>query len=551
MFEPLFRATKDLLASETLLPRFRGGYAAAANAKLARTNSLRELFDPTRLAALFDVEGEFAWLSGDISLDRTPELRQYLLRELEIAEVTPEGILPRLTADFLRAQPDDWILRLYEFLNDQPALRQRTRLLPLIRLVDGRHVSAALKEGQPQTFLPCDIETGFPTVRSSVCGSESAREFLVSLGLTEPDRVDDVVRNVLPKYHSDEVNVSDDVYDSDIRRIVAAFASDSKSRREKLLAALRETAFVMAVNTGDANKLPSKPGGVYLATERLKELFAGVPDVLRVDDRHTCLRGETVRELLESCGAVRYLRPVADDTLPWAERRRLRERAGHAETSGQNDNITDYTLMGLPGMLAALPRMLDEDRRTRSRLLWEDLAYLEERRGKGVFTGEYTWTHYGSYRTRFDAAFVRLLNETEWVPDEDGNLCQPGTILFDSLDWKPAPFLLSKIRFKPPIIDQLAKEAGFEPGVLDLLKQRGITNAEQLRELLGVEAEPAHNGDGPGDVDDALKKLLGDAPAPNPPITDPTIDDPEPSGGDGSGTRGGTGPRKGSGEGRW
>jgi hypothetical protein len=540
MFEPLFRATKDLLAAEALLPRFGGGYAPAVNAKLARTQDLRELFDPARLTGLFDADGELAWLSGDISQDRTPELRQYLMRELEIAEVTPEMLLPRLTAGFLGAQPDDWILRLYEFLNGQPALRQRALTLPLIRLVDGTQVPA-LKAGQPQAFLPSDIETGFPTVRPAVCGSDSARKFLVSLGLTEPDPVDDVVWNVLPKYREDEIDISDDVYDSDIRRIVAAFASDSKSQREKLLATLRETPFVMVVDTGDAREYVSKAGDVYLATERLKELFASVPDVLRVDDRYPCLRGEDVRELLEACGAVRHLRPVADDSLPWEERRRLREQAGHADTSGQKDRITDWTLLGLPGLLATLPGLPGENRYTRAGLLWEELAHLEERRGKGVFTGEYSWTHYGSYRTTFDAAFVRLLNETAWVPDADGELSQPGTVLFDSLDWKPSPFLLSKIRFKPPIIDQLAKEAGFEPGVLDLLKQRGITSTAHLRELLGVEDEPHDNREEPGDVDEALKRLLGDAPAPTPPVPDPAIADPRPVGGDGSGARDGAG----------
>ena len=538
MFEPLFGATKGLLASEALLPRFGGGYAAAAGAMLARTSDLRKLFDPARLAALFDADGELGWLSGDISQDRTPELRRYLMRELDIAEATPETILPRLTAEFLGAQPDDWILSLYEFLNDQPGLRQRALVLPLIRLVDGSHVQA-LKEGQPQAFLPSHIETGFPTVRPAVCSSGSAREFLASLGLTEPNPVDDVVWNILPKYREDVVDVSDEGYDSDIRRIVAAFASDSKSQREKLLAALRETPFVMAVDTVDAHEFVSTPGELYLTTERLKELFAAVPDVLRVDDRFPCLHGEAVREILEACGAVRCLRPVADTSLPWEERRRLREQAGHADTSGQNDRITDWTLTGLPGVLAVLPGLPDEDRRTRSRLLWEELAHLEERRGKGVFTGEYTWTHYGSYRTTFDAAFVRSLNVTEWVPDEDGNLKQPASVLFDSLDWKPAPFLFSKIRFKPPIIDQLAKEAGFEPGVLDLLKQRGITSEAQLRELLGVENQyPDDNG--AGDVDDALKKLLGDAPAPSPPVPDPTIADPEPSRGVGSEARSGT-----------
>lgn len=544
MFEPLFRATKGLLASEALLPSYGGGYAAAGSAKLARTNDLRKLFDPAHLAALFDTDHELAWLSGDISPDRTPELRQYLMRELEIAEVTPEAILPRITADFLGAQADDWILKLYEFLNEQPALRQRALVLPLIRLIDGSHVPA-LKEDQLQAFLPTDIETGFPTVRPAVCGSDSAREFLASLGLTEPDPVDDVVWNVLPKYREDEVDISDEGYDSDIRRIMVAFASDSKSQREKLLDALRESTFVRSVDTADGRELFSQPSDLYLATERLKQLFADVPEVSRVDDRYRCLRGEYARELLEACGAVRCLRPIADASLTWDERSRLREQAGHAETSGYNDRVSDFMLEGLPGVLAALPGLPDEDRRVRSRLLWEELGHLEERRGNGVFTGEYTWTHRGSYRMTFDAAFVRLLNKTEWVPDGDGNLRQPCTVLFDSLDWKPAPFLLTKIRFKPPILDQLAQEAGFEPGVLDLLKQRGITSAAQLRELLGVTDEPPDDNE-PGDVDDALKRLLGDAPAPTPPAPDPTLVDPEPAGGNDARARHGMGGRSGS-----
>src|SRR5690606_36936340 len=115
-----------------------------------------------------------------------------------------------------------------------------------------------------------------------------------------------------------------------------------------------------------------------------------------------------------------------------------------------------------------------EERRTKARQLWEELSNLEERRGKGIFSGEYTWTHYGSYRATFDAAFVRRLNDTAWIPDTDGNLHSPELVVFDTLDWKPNPFLQSTIRFKPPILDQLAKEAGFEPGILDLLKKLGL-----------------------------------------------------------------------------
>ena len=538
MFAQLFDATKRSLSSEPLLPRFGGGHATATATRLARTQELRELFDAAQLASLLGEDGQVAWLSGDITQDRTPELRQYLMSELDIAEVTPETILPKLDAAFLEVQADTWIVQLYAFLNGQPAMRRRAEALPLIRLADGRHV-AAYGNGQPQAFLPGTIVTGFPTVRADVCGTEEARAFLRALGLTEPDPVDDVVWNVLPKYHADELDVGDADYDGDIRRILMAFTIDSQGQKEKLLAALRETPFVMTVDAGDMTEIHSQPGGVYLATDRLKVLFAGVPGVLLVDDRYSSLRGEDVSQLLQACGAVRYLRPTEDKSLSRQEREELRRAAGHADTSGRSDQLVDWMLVGLEGVLNALPQLDVETRRSKARLLWDELAHLEERRGKSVYTGEYTWTHYGNYRAPFDAAFVRLLNGTEWIPNSAGNLERPEFVLFDSLGWKPHPFLLSKIRFRPPSMDQLARDAGFEPGLLDLLKRLGLTSASDLRARLGVlDEDTPGGGEAQGGVDDALKKLLGESPGPTPPVPDPSGQDPPPgSGGSGAGRR--------------
>lgn len=542
MFAPLFNATKQALTTEPLLPRFGSGHVAARSARLARTQEIRELFGPTQLAAMFGDDGDMAWLSPEISQDRTPELRQYLMRELQIAEIAPETILSKLATGFLEAQADEWVLRLYEFLNGQTALRLRTAALPLIRLADGTHVKAR-ENGQPQAFLPGTIQTGFPTVRRAVCGTEATLTFLRAVGLNEPDAVDDVVQNVLPKYRVAEVDVGDTEYNADIRRMVTAFATDSKGQRDKLLAALRETPFVMAVDAGATSPRFSKPSVLYLATDRLKNLFAGVPAVLLVDDRYACLRGDDVREMLEACGAVRYLRPIEDTSLSWEERKDLRTRAGHAETSGQNDCITDWMLLGLRDLLDSLRNLEVEERRAKARLLWEELTHLEERKGKGVFAGEYTWTHYGKYRTpQFDAAFVRLLNATDWVTDLGGNLQRPQLVLFDSLGWKPSPFLLSKLPFKPPIIDQLAKAAGIEPGVLDLLKKLGVTSEAELRARLGVENESLPKDRGTeGPVEDVPKKLLCDTLSPTPPIPEPTGSELAPSGSGGRASGHGSG----------
>ncbi len=544
MFAPLFETTRNTLASEPLLPRFGGGHVSANNARLARTQELRELFSSSQVAALFGHDGELAWLSGDITQDRTPDLRQYLMGELRIAEVTPETILAKLGKSFLEAQPDAWVLELYEFLNGQRALRRRVEDLPLIRLKEGMHVTAR-SDGQPQAFLPGAIETGFPTVRQAVCVTDDAREFLESLGLTEPDPVDDVVWNVLPKYRNEEVDVSDADYEADIRRILAAFATDSKGQREKLLDALRETAFVMAVDAGDGSQGVSKPCDVYLATERLKELFAGVTDVLLVNDSYACLRGEDVRDLLEAARATRYLQPVpVEADFTWAQRREMRVAAG-CESSSGGETLEDHTLRGLDLLLGAIPNFDAETRKRRAALLWEALGDVEDRRGTGTFSGTYRWTYYHRRSATFDAAFVRQLNDTAWVPGANGDLQRPEFVVFDTLGWKANAFLLSKIRFKPPIIETLAKEAGIEPGLLDLLKKLRLTSEAELKARLGIKEEPSQpEGNArPEPVDDE----------PTLPVPDRTGQEPPGSRGgdrgsraaDGTGSGGGVGTREG------
>ena len=555
MFAPIFEAVRQALLGEPLLPRFDGGFVAASQAKLARTQELRELFRPEQIEVLFGSKAS-AWLTGDITPDRQPEIRTYLIQELGVTEVTPATLVPRLTKAFLEVQTDDWVRQLYEFLNGQEAaLRRSLDKIPLIRLDDGTHV-VARESGAAKAFLPSTIKTGFLTIRPAVCASVDARSFLIALGITEPDQVDDVVLNLLPKYKQSKVSLDD--YAADVERIRRAFKTDSAAQRNKLCLELRDTSFVIVVGTGDGKRYVAKPGDIYIATDRLKQLFTGVPGVLIVDDGYDCLRGEEMRELLEACGALRYPRPEKAPAEHHGSDRlkALRVSAGHAETSGYSHKVEDWTLQGFQGLLDHFPKLLPEQRVERARLIWESLGDLEERRGRGIFDGSYSWSHNGSrYTASFPAAFLRALNEAAWVPDASGEFVPPNLVMFDSLGWKPNPFLLTKITFKPPIIDQLAKEAGIDPAALDLLRKLGITSVADLTSRLGIttppEADPALGtmpdeepetvGESSGDVYGDVHDLYGDDMPDIPPGT------PDPDGGDGAtggagrGDQGGTG----------
>ena len=494
MFRELFDCTKDAFNREDLLPTIGGGFVSAEDGRLARTQELRELLDPTQLGVL---EGEtrlLRWLDGQISQDRTPALRQYLIRVLGMREMTPETLLPHLNLDFLESQSDEWIEGMYEFFGEQVALRPRVRSLPVVRLANGSHV-VAIVDGEIQAFLPGAVETDFPTVRHTVCRSEGAREFLRSLNLTEPDPVDNVIRNVLPKYRVAEARVSEEEYASDINCMLAAVETDSQSQRDKLVKALGETPWVRSVDAGKEHGLLAMPGDVYLATERLRGLFRGVEGVLLVDSHVASLRGEKVRGLLERSGVARVLRPEIKVGCDLS-RQRLREiRRGEGLERATWETIKDVGILGLDALLERFSTLETVERRRRATSLWEALGDLHDQRGGGVFNASYTWGfHQESKVAAFDAAFVRVLNEERWISDSCGELREPASIFFEDVGWCPNGFLESKIRFKPPIIERLAREAGFEPSVLDHLKRLGITSEAKLRERLDLDDEPPEDG---------------------------------------------------------
>lgn len=488
-FAPMYESVRRAFQDEALLPALPGGYVTANQAKLARTQELRELLSSKQIEDLFDLKTA-AWLSSDITQDKTPDLRHYLMRELGIEEITPAKLISGLTKSFLEAQTDEWVLRLYKFLSGQEsALRRRLDSIPLIRLEDGTHV-VAHENGEAKAFLPSTFATGFPTVRREVCATSESIAFLSSLKISEPDPVDDVIQNILPKYRQDEVDVGGDAYAADIERIRAAFSTDSTAQREKLRSALRDTTFVMVVNTGNGNKTIAKPCDVYIATDRLKQLFASVEDVLIVNDEYECLRGEVIRDLLIACGASRYL--SLEPTLSWlssTEKTQIRKDAG-LERASWDDPPEDFTLRGLVQLLKLMPNLEAAEAKIRAGLLWDALGDLEGR-GPVFFLGSYKWGYSRQTKVaRFEASFVRMLNQVAWVPNAHGELVPPELVEFETLGWKPSSFLLTNIAFKPPILNQLAKEAGIDPAAIDLLRKLGITNVDDLTTRLGIANPP-------------------------------------------------------------
>jgi hypothetical protein len=512
LFQPLYDSLVAALRTIRLLPTSIGSFATAAELRLARAQDVRELFGAKQLAELLGAPGRVVWASADITGDRAPQLRTFLMQELKVVELTLDQMLARVTDGFLAQQSDTWMIRLYRLLASQPALmRSRAKDMALYRLDDGTHVPL-MKNGVRQVFLPTGDKTGFPTLRPELATSLT-RKFLEGAGLTEPDPVDDVIHHLLPNYKKNSVDTSS--YAEDIARMLRAFETDSQAQREKLVGALKTASIVMVKDAGTRKGYISKPDEVYLAATRLTRLFKGVEDVFLVDNGYECLRGEKIREMLEACGATRFLRTEATECdLSQDERQAARRAAGWEGCSSEN-TINDVDVAGLEGLLELLPELPEEEQRDRALLLWEATSELVDRRGASILSIPYSWVYHQTRSTIIDARFLRRLNRTAWIPDGSGALRLPSEILFEDLGWPPHAVLETRIGFRPPAVAALAREVGIDPEVLDELKRLGVTDIEQLRdrlkeELREAEDEAVKDVDGNGDGDPGAGQGRGD-----------------------------------------
>ena len=119
IFNPIYNKVKEMLLSdETLLPTYNGRYISAKQALIVRGKGLRALLSSEHINLLFK-RNNVDWLEENITQDKNPVLRKYLMEELKIPEIDAERFAREFNEDFIKEQTDEWITKFYGFLLEE------------------------------------------------------------------------------------------------------------------------------------------------------------------------------------------------------------------------------------------------------------------------------------------------------------------------------------------------------------------------------------------------------------------------------------------------
>ena len=425
-FKPIYDTVLDKFHSkEDLLPSLDKEYVSSMNAAISRTEELRKLVTSKQLETLFGAKHN-KWLNGDITIDKTPELRSYLMQELSIPEITPEKFVQAASsAEFLEKQDDEWIIRFYEFLSEQKALIESLKNKPIIRLENNQQVAAYNSECKPEVYLPTDADSNYPTVKKNIANNKSALEFLKMLGLERPGIFAEISEVILPKYK--QQNTKEEYYFKNFTKILNCFETIQADKKSKLLEQLRSVYFIDSVSA-DGKQILCKPDQVYQNTSDLKAYFGNSKEKYFVSEElYKYIDKEKLTSLLLALGIPDVPRRLEQNgTLSEEKKIQLRE----AQKSTADKEEIDYEYDGLENLI----NNIDKDK---SHLLWKlllkNIENKTESNAKSFFKGKYKWLHWSEHTVEFDSRFVKLLRSKAWLVDKNGNMKRPNEITINDL----------------------------------------------------------------------------------------------------------------------
>ncbi len=482
IYSVIYKKVKGKLSTEELLPTSNGKFVKASDALLARGKTLTEFLDNNDIQRLFSKK---YWLDTNITSDKTRELRNYLINELNIVEVDFESFARKITAEFLKTKSDNWMINFYKKLLDQRALwnnesspKSILRTKPIIRLENGEHVAPFNDKGKIQVYLPSEIKSEYKTVKQTLTENEESLKFLKELGLTKPNLFAEIREFILPKYQG-KCPIKDERYFNDFEKLLKGYETIQSNKKGEFVEELSGVSFIYTIKNDSSNETCLlKPSEAYFCTEDLKNYFSGYQPVYFVSDElYEKFGEERVKKFLKDLGVEDKPRRIGINAdLTSEEKEVLRKSASYTQEICQRDY--DYE---------GLENFLDDMTPGKSYLLWklllESIKGLDERDARSFFEGEYKWFYYSEHSANFDTKFIRILKQQAWLVDKNNNLKKPSEIAFSCLsdsyikEGLNIEVLKEVLGFKPEIIEQLPER---DRRILEITKNIDPDDLEKI-----------------------------------------------------------------------
>ncbi|MCG7856693.1 AAA domain-containing protein [Flavihumibacter sediminis] len=506
-FKPFYNTILQKFKTEQLLPGPNGRYYVMAKSYWASDPELADLFSDQQISTLMENPNS-GWVfvsKGQKQLNQANKPLEAYISSIVSETLDPKKLLRRITAKFIEAQSDDWLLKFYAYLGGRKSLwddKEKLALKRPILLNQDRKAVVPFDDDQaaPNIFLPTDRATSYDTVYKPFVEDEEALEFFKGLGLGKPDLRAEIFKTIIPQY-----NERFDYEDSDMvllhfESFLTYFEVCPASTQLDYVSKLREISFVAARNPSKPEtRFFCHPEQVYFSNEKLNTYFAKASEVYLVDEDFYIefINGNKKDKFfnflthLGVSSSPKFKDIQLEVTTETKEQFAL-DGYEVSQTYIRNQSITDRMLEGLEEATKAITPEL-------SVIIWDYLLHyvhgMSISNAKSFFSGTFRyvpkWNQY-SREEKFDSTLASILKNDKWLYDKDGNKASANQITretispYYNIEDTYASILLEFLDIENPDADlDLSEEQKEALNLGRKLIEEGITQAE-LAEFINI-----------------------------------------------------------------
>lgn len=485
-FKPFYTAIKDKFQTDALLPSANSECFPKSCSYWASDSELVVLFSDEQLAQLTGTEHAH-WVfrslgKKEVLSTKNAALAEYIdggdarawIRKdskLIVSSLDPEAVLRKITADFIAAQPREWLHKLYSYLSERASYQKIVKSKPIFLDQGGNAVPAFDENDQLVLFLPDEDIDGYTTVQKELLLNKSTHEFVEKLGVKKPSLRDEIYNRILPAYKTNEgIDTS-----PHFMKFFRHFKECPNDKVPEFIRLIESKAFILHKSASDPKIYRGKASEIYMPSDDLKAWFEPKVDTKFLQlDKYREMVGEKDREILtrffENLG-VKNAPRVSSQKVSLAllgDRRLTREGKWHKYEEAYID--------GCEQMVANIND-------ARSVLLWRVLSSdisLQSLRGR------HEWFYYSQKSEIFESAEEQRLRSAKWILNKAGELVSVDAVTIQSLSshydiTSPgAEALIRFLRIRDEALDtaQLSEDEARKIRLADEIEQSGLSEDE-------------------------------------------------------------------------
>ena len=480
-YEAFYDETVKAFINEELLPTKNSKFTTADKAILARgaaidtrRETIVDLLTAEDNAVVF--KNRTIWLSTDITIDRTPEIRNFLIATLKVKEVDFDELLTTVNGAFLESKSIEWLIRFYK-IGNRNILTVKDKHLnkEIIRTESGKMVVPFINK-KPNVYIASKM-TNDPEkiVNKMLSQNEEVRKFFLDIEIEEMGIVESIRTQWLPSLTSckDECDHGDE-----IELLFLEYDNQKIDTQAELRYLLRNSDCIMYKNVAD-NICFGKPTDFFMAHGIPKTLYDGCNNVRFLNDTLNA-KAENNKEFydfLKKIGVKTSIEMIEqNDKLTHDEREKLLK----------NKVYSSWSLVEKSCQIFEIQYILNNITIERSKALWKALEDIPEDK----FNGTITWSYYSKqYKEVFKSYFIRTLQNEKWLYcGKNDEPVSPCDVFLDEAEkeYKRNAMLTKYINFKPDAEKQLSPDL---QEILTLAKQIPIDELRRLAEACAALSE--------------------------------------------------------------